>query len=173
MSMIQRDEPSMLKSKFSAAVSLLLVFLSGALIGAVGYRLYTVKAVSSTASTAAQKAPPDPEEVRKRLVADMRTRLSLDEKQVVQLVKIYADTRQQFDELHKRANSETRSLWENQTTQIRGILNKEQLAKWEQWRAEPEAERKRNRQRFEQNGPRDGGPGPNGPGGRRGPGPPQ
>jgi len=174
MSVIRRDELSMLKSKFSAAVSLLLVFLSGALIGAVGYRLYTVNSVSSTANTATVKPPPDPEEVRKRLISDMRTRLSLDDQQVTQLEKIYADTRQRFEGLHAKANAETRELWDNQTTQIRAILSKDQLAKYEQWRAERDAERKKNRQRFDQKGPGGpGGPGFGGPGGRRMPGPPQ
>lgn len=58
----------MLRTKVSALLSLLLVFGSGILVGAVAYRLYMVRTV-----TTAQPAPrPSPEEVRKHIIADMR-----------------------------------------------------------------------------------------------------
>jgi len=145
------------KSKYSAVVSLVLVFLSGALVGIVGYRLYMVKTVSSSVAPVTQpRRPPDPEEVRKHLVAEMRDRVKLDEAQVQKLNVIYDETRQQFDELHKKANSETRSLWEHQTERIKAILNPDQVVLFDQLRAEREAERKRRHDR-------EGGRGPGGP----------
>ena len=84
------------KSKISALLSLLLVFASGALVGVVGYRLYTVNTVVT--------APPprtgqrlDPEEARRRLIADQREKIGLDDQQVAQLNRIYDETRQAFD----------------------------------------------------------------------------
>jgi len=145
------------KSRFSAIVSLLLVFLSGALVGAVTHRLYTVSTVrTEDGRTVAGPAPrEDPEVIRKRILADMRQRLTLDDEQVTKLNGIYDETRKRFDELHQKANSETRALWENQTTQIRALLRPEQEQKYESYRREREEERKR-RKKFDQKGP----PGP-------------
>ena len=149
------------KSKLSAVISLVLVFLSGALVGIVGHRLYMVKTVSSSgAPVAQQRRPPDPEEVRKRLIAEMRDRVKLDGEQVQKLNVIYDETRQQFDELHKKANAETRSLWEHQTERIKAILRPDQLPLYEQLRSEREAERKRRHDREAGRGP--GGPPPPG-----------
>jgi hypothetical protein len=152
------------KSKLSAVLSLVLVFLSGALVGVVGYRLYMVKSVSSSGVPVAQnRRPADPEEVRKHLISEMRDRVRLDAAQVEKLNVIYDETRQAFDALHKKANSETRALWENQTERIKAILRPEQVALYEQLRAERETERKRRHEHDGGRGP--GGRGPGGPGG--------
>jgi acyl-CoA reductase-like NAD-dependent aldehyde dehydrogenase len=132
------------KGKVSALLSLVFVFVSGALVGAVGHRLYTVKTV--TGSTSARPPRPDPEEIRRRLVAEMRDKVKLDPQQVTQLNRIYDETRQNFDELHKRANAETRKLWDTQTDQIRAILHPDQVSLYEQLRAQREQERQRHRQ---------------------------
>jgi len=148
------------KSKLSALLSLILVFLSGSLVGAVGYRMYTVSTVVNPASPAG--APPpreDPEVLRKRIVSDMQQRLTLDAKQVQDLNQVYDQTRQKFDELHKRANSETRALWDEQTNRIRGLLRPDQLPKYEELRRQRDEERKK-RKRFDQKGPQPGPPPP-------------
>jgi len=143
----------MLKSRSSALVSLALVFLSGSLIGALSYRLYSLSTAVQPASRTGNLPPrEDPETIRKRIVSDMQQRLLLDEKQVVQLNGIYDETRRQFDELHKKANSETRALWDDQTNRIRAILRPDQLAKYEELRKQREEERKK-RKRMDQNGP--------------------
>lgn len=131
------------KGKLSALLSLVFVFVSGVLVGAVGHRLYTVKTV--TGSTPARPARPDPEEIRRRLVAEMRDKVKLDPQQVAQLNRIYDETRQNFDELHKRANAETHKLWDTQTERIRAILRPDQVPLYEQLRAQHEQERKRHR----------------------------
>jgi len=145
------------KSRLSAIVSLVLVFLSGALIGAVTHRLYTVSTVRTEDGRPTVGPPPreDPEVVRKRILADMRQRLTLDDQQVGKLNDIYDDTRKRFDELHQKANSETRALWDGQTNQIRALLRPDQAEKYDVYRREREEERKR-RKKFDQKGP----PGP-------------
>jgi Spy/CpxP family protein refolding chaperone len=136
----------MLKTRRSALFSLILVFLSGSLIGALSYRLYSVSTVAEPASRIGSPPPrEDPEVVRKRIVSDMQQRLTLDEKQVVQLNAIYDDTRRQFDELHQKANSETRALWDEQTNRIRAILRPDQLTKYEELRRQREEERKKRK----------------------------
>jgi hypothetical protein len=136
------------KGKLSALLSLVFVFASGVLVGVIGHRLYTVNTV--TGSTPARPPRPDPEEIRRRLVAEMRDKVKLDPQQVTQLNRIYDETRQDFDELHKRANAETHKLWDSQTERIRAILRPDQVPLYEQLRAQREQERKRHRQQNQQ-----------------------
>jgi hypothetical protein len=137
------------KSKLSAFFSLVLVFASGALVGAVGHRLYTVNPVSS--GSAISPMPPrqkmDPEEARRRLIADMKLKVQLDEKQIVQLNHIYDQTKEQFDQLFKKRNADGRAIWEAQTERIRAILRPDQLPLYEQYRANREAERDAERKK--------------------------
>jgi hypothetical protein len=124
-------------------MTILVVFLSGVLVGVVGHRLYTVKTV--TGVSASRPPRPSPEEIRKHLISEMRERVKLDEQQVAKLNGIYDETRREFDELHKKANAETRSLWDNQTEKIKAILRPDQLPLYEQLRRQREEERRRRR----------------------------
>jgi len=133
------------KSKFSALVSLMLVFLSGTLVGAVSYRLYMVNTVSST-SPGARPAKPDPEEIRKRRVTEMREKLKLDEDQVGKLNVIYDHTRQQFHALKKKGDEEGHTIWENQKEAVRAILKPDQLSLYEQYQKDQDEQRRRRQQ---------------------------
>ena len=72
------------KTKLSALLSLLLVFLSGTLVGAV-----SIACTWSIPSVGTATGPPpremDPEEVRKRRVNEMRDKVKLDDEQVGKL----------------------------------------------------------------------------------------
>jgi hypothetical protein len=65
----------MKRSTLSTAFYILLVFLSGAVVGAFAHRLYVVNTVVSA----------KPDEVRHHILDEMRTRLSLSDDQVKQL----------------------------------------------------------------------------------------
>jgi len=135
----------MTKSKFSALASLMLVFLSGTLVGAVTYRLYMVNTVSSTApGVRPQKL--DPEEIRKRRVAEMRDKIKLDDEQVAKLNVIYDHTRQQFHALKKKGDEEGHTIWENQKEAVRAILKPEQMPLFEQFQKDQDEQRKRRQQ---------------------------
>jgi hypothetical protein len=131
------------KTKFSAVLSLVLVFLSGILVGSVSYRLYAV----NTVSTATGGRPPqrDPEEIRKRLVREMRDRVKLDDSQVAKLDTIYDHTRQEFDAIKKNFDGEGRQIWDNQRKSIREILRPDQLPLYEQLEKERDEARKKRR----------------------------
>jgi hypothetical protein len=131
------------RSKLSAIVSLLVVFLSGALVGAMAHRLYMVNTVVS-ALPGGRK--PDPEEVRKHVVDEMRQRVKLDNAQVQQLQQILTHTRERFDEMHKRMNAEGRGIWDKQVEDIKQILRPEQIPLYDQLRAEHDAERQKRHQ---------------------------
>jgi len=155
----------MLKSKTSAFLSLILVFASGVLVGAVAHRLYMVNSVSSGKGSAGIPPPPgkkmDPEEVRRHILADMRDKIKLDDKQVAQLDRIYDQTREQFDQLRRTMNEnmkpERDAIWAAQVEKTKAILRPEQLPLYDKYRAEREAERKKHR------GPGPGGGPPPGP----------
>ena len=133
------------KTKLSALLSLLLVFLSGTLVGAVSYRLYMVKSVSSGGS---QPGRPklDPEEVRKRRINEMRQKVKLDDDQVAKLNVIYDNMRQQFDALKMRSDAEGRQIWERQRDAVREMLRPDQLPLYEQHLKEMDEQRRRHAQ---------------------------
>ena len=132
----------MMKSRFSALLSLLLVFLSGVLVGGFAYRLYNVSVVAGPNNG----KRPDPEEVRKHIVADMRERLKLDSQQVSQLQQILDQTKEKFDQLHDRMNAEGRALHLGQIEKVKAILRADQLPLYEQWRTERERDRRPHKQ---------------------------
>src|ERR1051325_8117678 len=98
----------MSKSKLSAFLSLLLVFLSGTLVGAVAHRLYTVGTVfgGTGVNRHGPGRRPDPEEVRKRIVEETREKVKLDDQQVAKLNQLYDEERTAFDQLHKKRTRE-------------------------------------------------------------------
>ena len=132
----------MLKSRFSALLSLLLVFLSGMLVGGFTYRFYNVSVAA--APNSGKKL--DPEEARKHIVADMRDRLKLDARQVEQLQQIFDQTRDQFHQFHDKMNAEGQAIHNGQIEKIKAILSADQLPVYDQWRAERDRERQQRRQ---------------------------
>jgi hypothetical protein len=142
------------KSRLSAFVYLFLVFAGGVAVGALGYRLYTVQAVLSVGPGGVRKSgPPDPEEVRRRQVAEMKDRVKLDAGELVLYNQILDKTREDFHSLHDRMNAEGRAIHERQAEQVKAMLHPGQLAVYEQLQAEHEAARKRRQQQERGNPP--------------------
>ncbi|MGO9257891.1 MAG: hypothetical protein ACLQU1_16500 [Bryobacteraceae bacterium] len=132
----------MVKSRSSALLSVVLVFLSGALVGAVANRLYMTSTVLSLGPNVAPRPDRNPEDVRKHLVAEMRAEVKLDDQQVKQLETIYDHTREQFNEMHQRWNGESQAARDKQTEEIKAMLRPGQVALFDQLRAKHDAERK-------------------------------
>jgi|SRR5271165_2133106 len=131
------------KSKLSAFFSLLLVFFSGAVLGAFASRLYMVKSVLGTAVTQTPPRRPDPEEVLRQRLAEMRDQVKVDDRQLQQIEQIYHQTREQFDQLHKKMSAEGRTIDESQVAKIKSVLRPDQIPLYDQMRAHHEEERKR------------------------------
>lgn len=124
------------RPSLTTAVYLLLVFLSGALVGAFGYRLYMVNTVMS------DKGPPrTPEEYRRRYVQEMTARLHLSDDQVQNLQRIVDETGQRIREVHERSKPDMKAIEANQYEQIRAMLTEGQRAEYEKMRAEREKRR--------------------------------
>ena len=92
------------KSKVSAFLSVLLVFASGAAMGAVGYRLYVVKTVTSSVPAAKKKQ--SPEEYRKLVMSQLKETVKLNDQQVEQVQKVYDWQGEQFMPIKKKADSQ-------------------------------------------------------------------
>jgi Spy/CpxP family protein refolding chaperone len=139
----------MTKSKLSAFLSLALVFAAGALVGVVGYRVYSVS-LDASAGGPPPHAPGkkmDPEEFRRHVLADMKEKIKLDDRQVEQLDQIMDKTREQFDHLRKAMNDRMKpdrdAIWRSQVDATKAILRSDQLPLYEKYRADREAERKK------------------------------
>src|SRR4051794_9460927 len=120
----------MQRNKFSAVLFLVLVFLSGTLVGAGSYRLYMVNNVITAGNRPARL---DPEEIRKRRINEMREKLKLDDTQVGKVNEIYDHTRQEFQVLKKKGDEEGHGIWDRQKESVRAILRPEQLPLYEQY----------------------------------------
>ena len=118
------------KSRLSVLLSLLLVFLSGALVGGFTHKLY---------STTVNAGPPSrrltPEDFRGRYVNDMRARVQLDDDQVGQLGQI-------LNQIGHETDQKMREIRNEQIEKINAMLRPEQRPIYEQFRAEREKARK-------------------------------
>ena len=134
--------------KFSAFFSLLLVFLSGAVVGALGHRLYMVNTVHTSGN--GNGAPPsrrsDPEEVRRRIIADLKSRIHLDDRQVAALNKLMDETSDAWHKMRDRINNEGRAVHDKQWQQFRTLLRPDQQSVYDQWRADRDAETRKRRE---------------------------
>lgn len=119
----------------AAALYVVLVFLSGALVGIFGDRLYTAKAVIANVNAT------KPADYRKKYVDDMTKRLRLTPQQVSELGTILDDTRNKFHEEHDRSKQQLAQIHAEQVQKIHEILVPSQVPEYEKFRAEREKDR--------------------------------
>jgi len=125
------------KSKLTAFLSLVLVFGSGVVLGAVGYRLYSVPAAQTNGGTPPGGPPqgrPSPAEIRKHYTEDLTKAAKLDSEQVKKLSEILDETGQEFTKLRERSRPEWEPL-----AQKKEALDKEREVYDKKWRPEREA----------------------------------
>jgi Spy/CpxP family protein refolding chaperone len=121
-------------SRAAIALYIGLVFASGAVLGGFGHRLYTVSSVSA-------KTARNPEEFRKRYLAEMQKRLNLTQDQVMNLNAILDQTRSRYHEAKERMRE---SLREEQVAKVRAILTPDQQLEYEKVQKE-RAERQKQK----------------------------
>ena len=132
----------MKRTTLSTGLYVLLVFLSGAVVGAFAHRLYVVNTVVSA----------KPDEVRRHILDEMRTRLSLSNEQVNQLNGIMDSTRARYHEVKERwdkqsqqaAKPELKAISEDQAEKIKAILSEPQRAEYAKYRAERQKRREQH-----------------------------
>ncbi len=108
-------------SRSAIAMYVGLVFASGAVLGAFGQRLYTV---STTVS--AKNPPRNAEEFRKRVVAEMQSRLKLTDPQVARLNEIMDETRASVEETRHKMRPAFQAIHEEEIDKVRAMLTPEQ-----------------------------------------------
>jgi len=139
------------QSRFSAFLSVLLIFASGVALGAVGYRLYVVKTVVSPVKAAPRKSP---EEFRKLVVSRLNEAVHLDSEQLSRVQGIYDDESAWFAQTHKDFDAQIQQIYrqfanerdlrhEASIAKIKRILRPDQLLLYDKWLADRAASRKR------------------------------
>jgi hypothetical protein len=150
----------MLKSRLSAVLSLLLVFFSGAVLGAFAYRLYSISPVQSGKDAGGPPRKLSPDEWRKKYVSDLTNAVKLDSRQVTALNGILDRIREDVDKLNEKIKPERDALnekrdalnekWrpdreaihDHQVESINGLLRPDQRPLYEAFRAQRERQRK-------------------------------
>jgi len=121
------------------ALYLLLVFASGAVVGALGYRTYNPPPARGN------RVKPGSEEGRRLYMEEMKSRLNLDADQVQKLSVILDQTGQRFREARERDSQAISQIREEHVLRVREVLTPEQLPKYEKLRAEREQRFKQER----------------------------
>jgi hypothetical protein len=132
----------MANTKLSAFFSLLLVFLSGLVVGGFAYRVYSTAGVVANSNPRGPEEKRDPEAIRKRNIDEMVREVHLDPQQVIQADKIYDHTREQFEQVFQKRDAEGRAIFDDQVAQIKAMLRPDQLPLYEALHAKHEADRK-------------------------------
>lgn len=122
----------MKRANLSVIVYVVLVFLSGALVGVVGFDLYNARAAS------AKGEPCSPEALRQRYRDELRTRLQLSADQIRKLDVILNDTHNRFVALRDKYKPEVTAIQNEHADSIRAILDERQRAEYEKLRQERE-----------------------------------
>jgi hypothetical protein len=148
------------QTKLSAFVSLILVFVSGGVLGAFAFRAYTGPSTVTPASAGATPRKMSPEEFRKNYSATLAKEIKLDSEQVAKLNVILDETHAEYDKVREKSKPEWDALnkerdnlaekWRpereaiqvRQTEKINAILRDDQRPLFAAWRAERDRQRK-------------------------------
>ena len=117
---------------------LFLVFVSGAVVGALGYRVYSPPAAKSAPRVS-------PEEWRRRFLDEFQTRVNLTPDQVQKVNVIMDETKVRFDSAREKHHQVVEQIREEQRTKMRAVMTPEQLPKYEQFRADVDTRSKANK----------------------------
>ena len=128
-------------TRWTVAFYMALVFACGIVVGAFSYRLYTVSGVSANA------AQRNPEEFRKRFMADLKSRLQLNEDQAAKLGAIMDETRMRVRATRDTIEPELRKIREDQRQRISELLSPSQQAEWQKINEERQRQRESKKNR--------------------------
>jgi Spy/CpxP family protein refolding chaperone len=141
----------MTRKNLPIAFYLLLVFVSGSLVGALGYRTYNPPTASSGNSGNAGSGGlrRGSAEFRRQYIEEMRSRLKLTDDQVGKVTAILDQTDARFREVRERDNQLISQIREENHERVRTILTPEQIPEYEKLHSERAA---RSKLREQQNG---------------------
>lgn len=126
----------MRRTSLTAGLYLLLLFFSGIAVGAFGLHLYT--------NTVRATSPRDPDEFRRKYIAELQTKLKLTDDQVSKLGPILDETRRRHRELMDKHRPEMKAIQDEQVSKIRAILMDSQQSEYTKLLEEREKQRRRD-----------------------------
>jgi hypothetical protein len=112
-------------TRWTVALYMALVFACGGVVGAFAYRLYTVSGVSANVGQR------NPEEFRRRFMADLKMRLQLTDDQAAKLSVLMDETRSRFRDVREKFEPEMQKIREDQRQKISELLSPSQQAEWQ------------------------------------------
>lgn len=119
----------MKRNQWAAAILSLLLFLSGAAVGALGHRYYTSRTVQ--ASTVA-------ETFRAHYIEDMRTKVGVTDAQLKQIESILDDTKAKYKVVRDQFRPQMLAIKNEQIARVKGVLTPAQIPVYERLIAEHE-----------------------------------
>lgn len=123
----------MKRSNLTIALYLFLIFASGILVGAFGFRLYTGTPVNANTSRNVS-----PEEWRRQYLSEMQTRLKLTADQMAKLNAILDETRARFRQAHEAHDAALKQIKGRHAQAVLEMLTPEQRPEYEKLHAERE-----------------------------------
>jgi hypothetical protein len=131
----------MKRNQWSASILAVLLFTSGAAVGALGHRYYAASSVLANAPA---------NDFRSRYVSDMTSRLRLSSTQVNQLEGILDQTKAKFRAVHETCRPAIAHIKQEQIAQVKAILAPRQIPLYDQLLAEREKRAKEQEARERQ-----------------------
>lgn len=132
----------MTRKNLPIALYLLLVFVSGAVVGALGYRTYN----PPTARSGSANPAPPVVEWRRQYMEESKARLNLSDDQIKKLQVVLDQTNARFIEARKQDKQAIQQIREEHVARVREILTPEQQPKYDQLRAERDQRFKRQQE---------------------------
>ena len=112
-------------ARWTVALYMALVFACGGVVGAFAFRLYMVSGVSANVGQR------NPEEFRKRFMADLKSRLQLNDDQAAKLGAIMDETRMRVLAARVTIEPELQKIRDDQKQRISELLTPGQQAEWQ------------------------------------------
>jgi uncharacterized membrane protein len=113
------------------ALYLFVVFISGAVVGALGYRTYNPPSAAAT--------PRNPEDFRKQYISEIERRVNLTDEQLQKINAWLDEARTRFHEARDKHNEVVHQIEQEYRAKVRVMLTPEQLPKYEEfWRERDE-----------------------------------
>src|SRR5271165_6462119 len=111
------------RTRLTAVLYLILVFGSGILVGVVSHRLYVTTTVTASLVPA---APRTLDEFHKQYFADMRKKVGVNDDQIASVKRIFAQTKQKFDDLNAQQKLAKDKIQQDQHDAISALLTPQQ-----------------------------------------------
>jgi Spy/CpxP family protein refolding chaperone len=126
-------------SRVTIVIYMGLVFASGAVLGMFGQRLYDAAPVLSN-----KERRPNPEELRKKTLAEYQSRLKLTDDQVSKFNALMDETRARVNEIRKQMHPAYEKVHQEQSEKVRAILTPDQEIEYQKMIKEREERQKQN-----------------------------